>query len=244
MVQTQTATEVRTTTDGSALLLQDVWHSYRQGEREVEILRGIDLMVHGGEYVALVGRSGSGKSTLLHVAGGLTTPTRGQVMVGQDQLADCSPHLRAVLRRRHIGFVFQFFHLLGHLRVIDNVALPLVLDGRPRGAAQRRALELLDAVELSDRALHLPAELSGGEMQRVAIARALVARPALVLADEPTGNLDSATATPVLDLLLAQVRTHEAALLLVTHEQSIAESADRVMRLEDGKLTEEAVLSV
>jgi len=224
---------VDTTRDGtSALALRGVHHGYERAGERIEVLRGADLEVRPGELVAVVGRSGSGKSTLLHVAGGLVTPADGDVVVGGRPVATLKPTERAVLRRRTIGFVFQFFHLLPHLDVRDNVALPLLLDGAPTGA-----VGVLAAVGLSDRADHLPSELSGGQLQRAAIARALVSEPAVVLADEPTGNLDATTAAEVLDLLVAQVRDREVALVLVTHDTGAAARADRTLHLLDGTLT-------
>jgi predicted ABC-type transport system involved in lysophospholipase L1 biosynthesis ATPase subunit len=221
----------------AALCVTEAWHGYQQGGRPVDILRGVDLAVEPGECVAVVGRSGSGKSTLLHLAAGLAVPAKGRVTVNGQVLGDLSAPARAALRRRGERYVFQFLPLLAHLSYRDNVALPLVLDGRSRAGAHRRADALLEEVGLVDRAAEHPAELSGGEMQRVAIARALAAEPQLVLADEPTGNLDEQTAAPVLDLLLAQVRERAAALVLVTHDTVVAGRADRVQVLVDGRLS-------
>jgi ABC-type lipoprotein export system ATPase subunit len=223
-------------TRAGALLLRDVHHAYERAGERIDVLAGADLEVRSGELVAVVGRSGSGKSTLLHIAGGLVTPAQGTVAVAGQPLATASPNQRAELRRRTIGFVFQFFHLLPHLTVRDNVALPLLLDGARTGEARRRAERALDDVDLRDRADHLPSELSGGQLQRSAIARALVAEPSVVLADEPTGNLDAATAAEVLDLLVAQVRDRSAALVLVTHDAAAAARADRTLHLVDGLL--------
>jgi len=219
-----------------ALHLQGVHQAYQRADERVEVLRGADLEVRAGELVAVIGRSGSGKSTLLHVAGGLVTPDAGEVAVGGRPLSSLGATERAAMRRREIGFVFQFFHLLPHLTVRDNVALPLLLDGCRASDARRRADGLLEAVDLVPRADHLPSELSGGQLQRSAIARALVTEPAVVLADEPTGNLDATTAAEVLDLLVAQVRDRGAALVLVTHDRAAAERADRVLQLADGLL--------
>ena len=219
-----------------ALGLTDVHHVYERAGERIEVLRGADLEVHAGELVAVVGRSGSGKSTLLHIAGGLVTPPRGEVSIGGRPLATLGANERATVRRRTIGFVFQFFHLLPHLPVRDNVALPLLLDGARTRDARARADAVLASVDLADRAAHLPAELSGGQLQRAAIARALVAEPSVVLADEPTGNLDATTAAEVLDLLVAQVRERDVALVLVTHDASAAARADRTLHLVDGLL--------
>jgi len=223
--------DVRTAT---GLALEQVSKRFRRGHEDVVALAGVDLRLEPGEFLALVGPSGSGKSTLLHVAGGLDSPDTGRVLVGGTDLAALSAAQRARLRRRHVGFVFQFFHLIPTLSVVENVALPLLLDG-VRGA-ERRARAMLDRVGVGHRATHLPGELSGGEMQRTAIARALVAEPELVLADEPTGNLDSATGAAILDLLAAQVADTGAAMLMVTHDVGAAARADRIVSLRDGKL--------
>jgi lipoprotein-releasing system ATP-binding protein len=219
-----------------ALSLEGVHHGYERAGEQVAVLQGADLEVRAGELVAVVGRSGSGKSTLLHVAGGLVAPAAGTVSVGGRPLATLDAKARAALRRRTIGFVFQFFHLLPHLSVRDNVALPLLLDGARTSTARARADEVLRAVGLDDRAAHLPSELSGGQLQRSAIARALVSEPDVVLADEPTGNLDATTAAEILDLLLAQVRERDVALVLVTHDPVAAARADRTLHLVDGLL--------
>ena len=232
-VQKQAASVVET---NGALVLRDVRHGYERAGERIEVLRGADLEVSAGELVAVVGRSGSGKSTLLHVAGGLVTPSHGEVAVGGRSLQRLSANDRAALRRRTIGFVFQFFHLLPHLSVRDNVALPLLLDGAATKAAREKADIVLDAVDLDDRADHLPAELSGGQLQRAAIARALVSEPDVVLADEPTGNLDATTANEVLDLLVSEVRDRNVALVLVTHDAAAAARADRTLHLVDGLL--------
>jgi predicted ABC-type transport system involved in lysophospholipase L1 biosynthesis ATPase subunit len=224
------------TDTAAALALHDVHHAYERAGERVDVLAGADLEVRSGELVAIVGRSGSGKSTLLHIAGGLVTPGSGRVELSGRALVDATADERAAVRRRAIGFVFQFFHLLPHLDVRDNVGLPLLLDGARTSRARRRADAALDAVGLSDRADHLPSELSGGQLQRAAIARALVAEPSIVLADEPTGNLDASTAGDVLDLLVSQVRDRGAALVLVTHDAAAAARADRTLHLVDGLL--------
>jgi ABC-type lipoprotein export system ATPase subunit len=217
----------------SLLRLEGVTKSFNRGSEAVAALRGVDLFVEAGEFVALVGPSGSGKSTLLHVAGGLDRPDRGRVVLDGRDLASLSPGERARLRRRQIGFIFQFFHLIPSLTVAENVELPLVLD-RTRGNG--RVPEALQAVGLAHRAAHLPGELSGGEMQRAAIARALVARPALILADEPTGNLDSATGAEILELLISRVQHSGATLVMVTHDTAASQRAGRALHLRDGRL--------
>ncbi|HEV3225396.1 MAG TPA: ABC transporter ATP-binding protein [Acidimicrobiales bacterium] len=218
------------------LELRDIHHSYELGAGTLPILHGVDLRVDRGEVVAIVGRSGSGKSTLLHLAGGLNAPDRGDVLLDGTSLSSMGARGRAIARRQRIGFVFQAFHLLPGLDVIENVAMPLLLNGESRQRAKERARPLLIAVGLDRRADHLPSELSGGELQRAAIARALVADPALVLADEPTGNLDSATAEDIIHLLVSRVRDAGVAMLLVTHDPSIAARADRVLTMADGQL--------
>jgi putative ABC transport system ATP-binding protein len=200
------------------------------------ILEGLDLELAAGDYVAIVGESGAGKSTLLNLVAGLDAPDAGRIAIGGEDIAQLDEDARTRLRRAKVGFVFQAFHILPHLTVAQNVELPLVLLGvAPRERAQRTA-ELLAGVGLGDRGESPPRELSGGELQRVAVARALVHRPALVLADEPTGNLDPDTADSVLQLLARTVRAQRAAGILVTHSLHAAATADRVLRLEHGRL--------
>jgi lipoprotein-releasing system ATP-binding protein len=219
------------------LSLRNLRHGYELGGRTLPVLRGVNVDVHRGEIVAIVGRSGSGKSTLLHLAGGLAAPEEGEVWLEGERLSSMSARVRAVARRQRVGFVFQAFHLLPGLDVIENVAMPLLLDGVSRARAKDRARPILEAVGIAERATHLPSELSGGELQRAAIARALVADPSLVLADEPTGNLDSATAEEIIDLLVSRVRGAGLAMMLVTHDPLIAAHADRVLTMADGVLT-------
>jgi putative ABC transport system ATP-binding protein len=200
------------------------------------VLDGLSLAIPGGEFSAVVGESGSGKSTLLNLIAGLETPDAGTVRIGGTDLAALDDDARTRLRRRQVGFVFQSFHLLPHLSVGQNVELPLVLLGTAVAERRARAAAMLAAVGLGDRHGSAPRELSGGELQRVAVARALVHRPALLLADEPTGNLDPDTAATVLDLLVAEVRAAGAAGLLVTHSAAAAARADRVLELDHGRL--------
>ncbi|MGN6473746.1 MAG: ABC transporter ATP-binding protein [Mycobacteriales bacterium] len=208
---------------------------FRRGREVVAAVNDVDLQVTAGEFVSVVGPSGSGKSTLLHLAGGLDRPDSGQVLVDGQDVASLSAAALARLRRRQVGFVFQFFHLIPNLTVCENVALPLLLDGS-RGNDDR-VDELIERVGLTARARHLPGELSGGEMQRAAIARALVNQPRLILADEPTGNLDQATGAEILAVLEAQVAQAGAALLMVTHDKAAAGRADRTLNVVDGRLT-------
>src|SRR5437588_1662761 len=216
----------------SLLRLEGIRKGFRRGREEVVALDGVDLCLDAGGFTALVGPSGSGKSTLLHLSGGLDKPDAGRILLEDRDLSTLSAGDRAQLRRRQIGFVFQFFHLIPTLTVAENVELPLVLDGARR--TNGRVPELLDRVGLTHRADHLPGELSGGEMQRAAIARALVARPRLLLADEPTGNLDSATGAEILDVLCEQVAEEDTALLMVTHDARAASRANEVLHLRDG----------
>lgn len=200
------------------------------------VLNGLGLNVAAGEYVAIVGESGSGKSTLLNLIAGLDQPDAGRVVVDGANLAAMTDEQRTLTRRAKLGFVFQSFHILPHLTVAQNVELPLVLLGIARDARAARVAELLAAVGLGDRGVSMPRELSGGELQRVALARALVHRPALVLADEPTGNLDPDTAQTVLSLLAREIRSRGAGGVLVTHSEAAAQSADRIMVLDHGQL--------
>jgi putative ABC transport system ATP-binding protein len=203
------------------------------GTHRVDILKGIDLEIPKGQFAAIMGPSGSGKSTLLGLLAGLDSPTSGQVLLDGEDITQLGEDDMAVLRGRKIGFVFQSYHLIPTLTAEENVLLPMELSGRDHGG-QERARELLDRVGLKDRFDHYPVQLSGGEQQRVALARAFALRPPILLADEPTGNLDSATGRVVLDLLLALNREQGATMVLVTHEQSLADSADRRILMHDG----------
>jgi putative ABC transport system ATP-binding protein len=219
----------------AALEVSSIRKSYQQGGGDVVVLNDASLRMAAGEFVALVGPSGSGKSTLLHLAGGLDTPDAGTVRVAGIELSTLNARELARTRRRHIGFVFQFFQLLPTLTVTENIELPLIFDGK----SSPKVPDLLERMGLGGKGERLPGELSGGEMQRVAIARALVAGAPLILADEPTGNLDAVNAAEVLDLLTEQVRLAGAALLLVTHDAVAAQRADRMITLRDGRLVAE-----
>ncbi|TVP93092.1 MAG: ABC transporter ATP-binding protein [Thioalkalivibrio sp.] len=215
--------------------------AYRGGAGAATILNAVDLTLPGGERVAIVGESGSGKSTLLHLAGGLERPSGGTVRVGGRELGALGERERTLLRREQMGIVFQAFHLIPTLTALENVALPLELSGTARGAAARElAHAQLERVGLANKPDRHPEQLSGGEQQRVAIARALVHRPILILADEPTGNLDSRTGDAVFQLLLDQVQDSGAALLMVTHSEALAARLDRTLRMVDGRLLAEA----
>jgi ABC-type lipoprotein export system ATPase subunit len=217
------------------LQLTGVNKTYRRGDEHVHVLTDFDFTVDAGEFVVVTGPSGAGKSTLLHIAGGLDAPDRGTVTVTGQDVWSMSTGARAAFRRRNLGFVFQFFNLVPMLTAVENVSLPLVLDGMAARSADARAQELLERIGLGDRARHRPAELSGGQMQRVAVARALVTRPSIVLADEPTGNLDCHSSTEVLDLLRSLSDEDGATVVMVTHDRTAARYGSRELHLVDGR---------
>ena len=218
--------------------LRGVTKAYREGAAERVVLRGVDATIQRGELCVLVGRSGSGKSTLLNLLGGIDVPTAGEVLVDGLSLGRAGEAARTLLRRRHVGFVFQFFNLIPTLTVEENVRLPLELNGQPPPAARARARAFLAEIGLEDRAPVFPERLSGGEQQRVAVARALVHEPLLVLADEPTGNLDLETGRQVLDLLDRLTRQAGRTMVMATHSAEVIGIADRIFRLQDGRLVE------
>ncbi len=211
--------------------------TYQEGKLSVQALRSVDLQIEEGKFYAVIGRSGSGKSTLLHLLGGLDTPTEGTVYLEGKDLAAFTDREAAVFRRRRIGFIFQSYNLLPEYTVIDNIRLPLYLD--QRAIDEEYETMLLKKLRLTGKEKHYPSQISGGEAQRTAIARALVTKPAIVLADEPTGNLDARSAEEVLWLLRETCRSFHQTLLMVTHDLQIARQADVVLTLEDGMLTEE-----
>jgi lipoprotein-releasing system ATP-binding protein len=222
--------------DDCVLRAESLSMTYAEGKLRTPVFEDLDLAVRAGETVAIVGASGAGKSTLLHLLGGLDTPTAGEVHVAGHRMSALSDAQRGRLRNRALGFVYQFHHLLPEFTALENVMLPVLLAGSANAEADRRARALLTAVGLEHRLEHKPGELSGGERQRAAVARALVNRPACVLGDEPTGNLDEKTAASVFELMLSLNREHRTSLVLVTHDRDLAHRLDRVLELHDGRL--------
>ena len=217
---------------------------YHTGQVSVPALRGVDLSVRRGEMVAIMGPSGSGKTTLLNCLSGLDTADQGQIAIEGVSLSEMSDKERTAYRARRMGFVFQFYNLLPVLSAVENVELPLLVSGVPLGEARKRALDSLAQVGLAQRATHRPAELSGGERQRTTIARALVNRPALVWADEPTGDLDSETANEIMDVLVELNREQRLTFILVTHDRAVGARCERIVRMRDGLVEEEQPATV
>ncbi|ELY2644312.1 lipoprotein-releasing ABC transporter ATP-binding protein LolD [Cronobacter sakazakii] len=215
---------------------------YQEGKVQTDVLHNVSFSIDAGEMMAIVGSSGSGKSTLLHLLGGLDTPTSGDVIFSGRALSTLSSSAKAELRNRELGFIYQFHHLLPDFTAMENVAMPLLIGKAPKAETERRALAMLDAVGLAHRSNHRPSELSGGERQRVAIARALVNNPRLVLADEPTGNLDARNADSIFDLLGELNKTQGTAFLVVTHDLLLAKRLSRQLEMRDGHLNPELTL--
>ena len=225
----------------NTLTLSSITKGYNHGKpNEVQVLRGVDLTVGEGEVVALVAPSGAGKSTLLHIAGLLDTPDTGMVAIGGEDMTGLSDRRRTAIRRAGVGFIYQFHHLLPEFTALENITLPLLANGVSERAAKARALELLDTVGIAERAAHRPAALSGGEQQRVAFCRALANGPALLLADEPTGNLDPDTSDRVFEALMTLVRATGLSALIATHNHDLAARMDRIVRLDAGAVTPSA----
>ena len=222
----------------AVLECRGVVRSFAEGKSRLEVLSGVDLLIRAGERVAIIGASGSGKTTLLQIMGGLDEPTAGEVLVGGESMADIGETGRGVLRNKYLGFVYQFHHLLPEFTAAENVAMPLMIRGQGRAEATQAAADLLDRVGLGERLSHKPGELSGGERQRAAVARALITGPQIVLADEPTGNLDAGNGQQVLELMLELNRELETSLVIVTHDHGIAERMDRILTLESGKIVD------
>ena len=227
--------------DGLVIKASDVQKSYRDGVLTVPVLKGVNLSVKKGELVAIVGASGSGKSTLLHILGGLDTIDAGSVEVAGMAVHSLTENERGRLRNQKLGFVYQFHHLLPEFTALENVAMPLTIARQNPTLAQERAAQVLQALGLAHRLNHYPSQMSGGERQRCAIARAMVAEPACILADEPTGNLDQATANAVFDRFVSIAREHQTACVIVTHDLQLAQRCDRVLTLSDGQILEKEV---
>lgn len=221
----------------SLLELKNISKIFKQASRLIEVLKSCDLILEQGQILSLLGPSGSGKSTLLSLIAGLDQPDSGKIIFSREDITSLSEEKWTTFRATHYGVVFQQFHLISHLTALENVMLPLEILNKPK--AKENALALLEKVELADRLTHYPDQLSGGECQRVAIARALVHQPPLLLADEPTGNLDVKTGSIITNLLFQLVKSQNTALILVTHDENLAARCDRILRLKEGKLTED-----
>ena len=222
----------------SVIRAEGLAKTYAEGAMRTPVFDGLDIDIRSGETVAILGASGAGKSTLLHLLGGLDTPTAGEVFVTGQRMSALSDAARGRLRNRALGFVYQFHHLLPEFTALENVMMPVLLGGAPMPEAIARARELLESVGLGHRLEHKPGELSGGERQRTAVARALVNKPACVMGDEPTGNLDEKTAANVFGQMLELNRAHRTSLVMVTHDRGLARKLDRVLELHEGKLRE------
>ena len=222
------------------LRVENLTKVYGEGENQVRALDGVSFSVEKGQFVAIIGPSGSGKSTLLHILGGVDRPTGGKVDMNGQDVYQWSEDQRAIFRRREVGLIYQFYNLIPVLNVTENITLPVLMDGRK--VNQERLQEMLQTLGLQGREKHLPNQLSGGQQQRVSIGRALMNAPAVVLADEPTGNLDSRNSQDIVDLLKYSNRRFEQTLIVITHDESIALQADRVLAIEDGKITRDEVI--
>ncbi|NIM45370.1 MAG: ATP-binding cassette domain-containing protein [Nitrososphaeria archaeon] len=225
--------------DDTVLKMEDVWKIFRLGETEVQALRGINLQAKRGEVIAIMGPSGSGKSTILNLVGALDTPTKGKVYVNGKNLSKMSEAALTVLRRREIGFIFQFYNLIPVLTAFENVELPMMIAGISKGKRKTRTREILKMVEMLDRAKHRPDELSGGQQQRVAIARAVASKPSIILADEPTGDLDSKTGKHIMTTLCYLAKKEGVTVIIVTHDIEMAQLADKILEIRDGKIEKE-----
>ncbi|PGU09207.1 peptide ABC transporter ATP-binding protein [Bacillus cereus] len=214
--------------------IENVVKSYGEGNSRIDALKGINLTIHQGEFVSIVGASGSGKSTLLHILGGLDRPSSGEVFIGENNIYNYPDNELSIFRRRKVGFIFQFFNLIPVLNVQENIALPTLLDNEPVDNSYMD--EIVEILGLHERRNHLPSELSGGQQQRVSIGRALINRPHLILADEPTGNLDTQNTKEVMDLLRLTAQKYNQTIVLITHDLKIASTSDRIITIEDGQI--------
>ncbi|TCJ77184.1 UNVERIFIED_ORG: putative ABC transport system ATP-binding protein [Bacillus cereus] len=221
--------------------IENVVKSYGEGNSRVDALKGINLSIQKGEFVSIVGASGSGKSTLLHILGGLDCPSSGSVFIGENNIYDYTDNELSIFRRRKVGFIFQFFNLIPVLNVQENIALPTLLDNEPIDNSYMD--EIIEILGLHERRNHLPSELSGGQQQRVSIGRALINRPHLILADEPTGNLDTQNTKEVMDLLRLTAKKYNQTIVLITHDLKIASTSDRIITIEDGQIISDQWLS-
>jgi putative ABC transport system ATP-binding protein len=224
------------------LKVENLNKTYGKGDNKVEALKNVNLSIHKGEFVAIVGASGSGKSTLLHLLGGLDRPTAGRVVIDGENIYDYKEEKLAIFRRRKIGFIFQFFNLIPVLDLEENIALPALLDNEK--IDKKYLNEIIEILGLAERKGHLPSELSGGQQQRVSIGRALLNKPSIILADEPTGNLDSKNSKEVIELLKFTARKYNQTLILITHDVNIASMADRVITIEDGEIVSDKYLKI
>ncbi|MBP1045031.1 ABC transporter ATP-binding protein [Enterococcus sp. BWM-S5] len=213
---------------------------YGKGDNQVTALDNVSFTVEKGQFVAIIGPSGSGKSTLLHLLGGVDKPTSGKVYINKTDVYEQNAEQLAIFRRREVGLIYQFYNLLPVLNVVENITLPVLLDGRK--VNKKRLKELLSVLNLKDRKNHLPNELSGGQQQRISIGRALMNAPAIVLADEPTGNLDSKNGQEILQLLRKSNREYDQTMIVITHDENIALQADRIIKIEDGRITQDEVI--
>ena len=226
----------KTKSSGQILRLENVWKTYKMGEVKVNALRGVSLTINQGEFVAITGSSGSGKSTMMNIVGCLDLPSKGVIYLDNKDISKLHESDLAQIRAKKIGFIFQQFHLIPTLSAIENVMLPMEFQEVPTDIARKKAAEILDKVGLGDRAGHLPSQLSGGQQQRVAIARSLSNNPDVVLADEPTGNLDSVAGANVMDMLQALWKKEEKTIIMVTHDLKLANYAKRIIQLKDGQI--------
>lgn len=232
----------RANLESQLVICDQVIKTYEEGINQTKVLNNVSFQMNAGELLAIVGSSGSGKSTLLHLLGGLDTPTSGDILFNGNNLSDLSNDERAIMRNQHIGFIYQFHHLLPDFSAVENVAMPLLINGKSADFSQKKAIDMLEKVGLAHRSKHRPSEMSGGERQRVAIARALINDPLLVLADEPTGNLDQKNAADIFELIKSLNELQQTAFLIVTHDLNLARKMDTQLEMRDGVLSNKPML--